>query len=99
MLGEEVIRFMQKVELLRIASAPFAEAAVKAKPEPRANGQWTVAAFRGSRVTSLQSGVMLHTRFASLAVIRLGGSWSSVEKAISLLTVPADRIVVRRDIF
>jgi hypothetical protein len=41
-LGEEVIRFMQELELLRIASAPFAEAAVKAKPEPRANGQWTV---------------------------------------------------------
>jgi hypothetical protein len=46
-LGEKVIRFVQELELLRIASAPFAEAAVKAKPEPRAKGQWSVAPFRG----------------------------------------------------
>jgi hypothetical protein len=45
-LGEEVIRFVQELELLRIASTPFAEAAVKAKPEPRAKRQWTVAPFR-----------------------------------------------------
>jgi hypothetical protein len=58
-LGEEVIRFVQKVELLRVASAPLAEAAVQAKPQPRAKRQ---------------CGVILHTRLASLAVIQLGGS-------------------------
>jgi hypothetical protein len=36
MLDEEVIRFMQKVELLRVASAPLAEAAVQAKSQPPA---------------------------------------------------------------
>jgi hypothetical protein len=38
-LGEEVIRFVQKVELLRVASAPLAEVAVQAKPQPRAKRQ------------------------------------------------------------
>jgi hypothetical protein len=46
-LGEEVIRFVQKVELLRVASAPLAEAAVQAKPQPRAKRQRTVSPFRG----------------------------------------------------
>ena len=47
MRREEVIRFMQKVELPRIASAPLAEAAVEAKSQPRAKRQRTVAPFRG----------------------------------------------------
>ena len=46
-LGEEVIRFVQKVELLRVASAPLAEAAMQDKPQPRAKRQWTVSPFRG----------------------------------------------------
>ena len=44
---EELTRFVQKVELPRVASAPLAEAAVKAKPQPRAKRQQTFMPFRG----------------------------------------------------
>ena len=44
---EELTRFVQKVELPRVASAPLAEAAVKAKPQPRAKRQQTFTPFRG----------------------------------------------------
>ena len=74
MRREEVIRFVQKVELLRVASAPLAEAAVEAKPQPRAERQHTITPFRGQPRTSLQSGVILHTRLTSLPVIQLDGS-------------------------
>jgi hypothetical protein len=39
MRHEKVIRFVQKVELPGVASAPLAEAAVEAKPQPRAKRQ------------------------------------------------------------
>ena len=47
MRSEEVIGFVQKVELPRVASAPLAEAAVEAKPQPRAKRQQTIMPFRG----------------------------------------------------
>jgi hypothetical protein len=42
-----VIRFVQKVELPCVASAPLAEAAVEAKSQPRAKKQHTITPFRG----------------------------------------------------
>ena len=47
MRREEAIRFMQKVELSRVASAPLAEAAVETKSQPRAERQQTITPFRG----------------------------------------------------
>ena len=47
MRREEVIRFVQKVELPRVASAPLAEPAVEAKPQPRAKRQQTITPLRG----------------------------------------------------
>jgi hypothetical protein len=44
---EEMIRFVQKVELSRVASAPLAEPAVEAKPQPRAKRQQTITPLRG----------------------------------------------------
>jgi len=44
---EELTRFVQKVELPRVASAPLAEAAVMAKPQPHAKRQQTFTPFRG----------------------------------------------------
>ena len=47
MRREKLIGFLQKVELPCVATAPLAEAAMEAKPQPRAKRQQTITPFRG----------------------------------------------------